>query len=228
MNNNAINNANINNNSKEEKKMSRKSNNDYTLGGRIESQSWTEFVAVCRSHGINCGGKKFVVLKAELETLLAEKEAIPAVTPATIDVAPVVIDVTPVVEPIPVVAPVVIPEAKGEFILTKKMGDAIARRIMYGGIDRNGKAHGPAMFKVTKSKDPEVNGKLMVTMSKLYGIIADVYGLSNDAAKREKNDAFIKKGVINYLCRHGWLAFKKYESGGISFFPTQKMLTLKF
>ena len=112
-----------------------------------------------------------------------------------------------------------------EFVLTKKMGDAIVRRIMVGGKDRNGKQHSAAMFTATKSKDPDVNGKLMITMSKLYAIIADVYELEINAPG---NDDFIKKNVINYLCKNGWLTFKRYETGALSFFPTVKMRDYKF
>lgn len=106
-----------------------------------------------------------------------------------------------------------------EFVVHKSMSEAIVRRILIGGKDRNGKQHAAAMFKASKSKDPEVNGKWMVTMAKLYAIVADVYKLEG---KTEANDAFIKQ-VINYLCKNGWLRFKKYDTGAISFFPTVKM-----
>lgn len=182
---------------KETKTMSKntKSKNDYTMGGIIEATNWTEFKAVCKEHGINCGTKKFNELSVELSTILSTKAA-------------------PAEE--------VKPE---EFVVNKNMGDAIVRRIMLGGKDRNGRQHSAAAFKATKSKDPSVNGHMMVTMAKLYAIIADVYGLQQG---NPNNDAFIKKCVINYLCKHGWLNFKKYEGGALSFFPTQKMMSYKF
>lgn len=168
--------------------MAKKNNYDYTLNGTINATSWTEFKAVCKNEfGINCGTKKFIELKAEVEAILDAKAS----------------------------------AVKEEvFVVSKGMGDTIVRRIMLGGKDRNGKQHSAAMFKATKSKDPEVNGRYMVTMAKLYAIIADVYGLQEGDPN---NDDFIKKGVINYLCRNGWLTFKRYEGGGISFFPTVKM-----
>ena len=169
--------------------MAKKMNNDYTLNGTINATSWTEFKAVCKEHGINCGTDTFAVLSQKLSTILSAKAA-----PAE--------------------------EVKSEeFMVNKNMGEAIVRRILVGGKDRNGKQHAAAMFKASKSKDPEVNGKWMVTMAKLYAIVADVYKLEG---KTEENDAFIKQ-VINYLCKNGWLRFKKYDTGAISFFPTVKM-----
>ena len=171
--------------------MAKKMNNDYTMGGMVTAQNWTQFKAVCKEHGINCGNKKFNELAMELSAILSAKTA---------------------------------PAQQKEFAVSKTMGEAIIRRIMIGGKDRNGKQHSAAMFMATKSKDPETNGKYMVTMKKLYAIIADVYGLKEgDPA----NDDFIKKGVINYLCRNGWLAFRQYDTGGMTFFPTVKMAQYK-
>ncbi len=200
---------NTNNNIREEKKMSKntKSKNDYTMGGAIEATSWTEFKAVCKSFGINCGTKTFKALEVELKA---------AMTQQPLPVAH---------EEVPAVAAPVVEQKKDEFVLTKKAGDAIVRRIMLGGKDRNGRQHTAAAFKASKSKDPAVNGHLMVTMSKLYAIIADVYGLKQGDPG---NDEFIKKGVINYLCKNGWLTFKRYDSGALSFFPTAKMAEYKF
>lgn len=168
-----------------------KKTNDYTLNGTLTAKNWTEFKAVCKEHGINCGTKKFDELVMELSAILSAKTE-PAVTK--------------------------------EFVVTQKMGDAIIRRIRVGGKDRNGKTHSAAMFVATKSKDPETNGKYMVTMSKLYAIIADVYGLKEG---EPGNDDFIKKSVINYLCRTGWLSFKRYDTGAMVFFPTVKMAQYK-
>lgn len=195
------------NNIKEEKKMSKntKSKNDYTMGGTIEATNWTEFKAVCKTFGINCGTKTFKVLEEELKAAMAQQSS------TVHDDASVVAEQKQ--------------EKKDEFVLSKKHGDAIVRRIMLGGKDRNGRQHTAAAFKASKSKDPAVNGHLMVTMSKLYAIIADVYGLKQGDPG---NDAFIKKGVINYLCKNGWLAFKRYDSGALSFFPTTKMVEYKF
>lgn len=178
--------------------MAKKMNNDYTMGGAITAKDWTEFKVVCKSFGINCGTKTFAVLKEELAPHLAARQAVmDKIEAAT---------------------------TKEEFVVTQKMGDAIIRRIRLGGKDRNGKTHSPAMFMATKSKDPETNGKYMVTMAKLYAIIADVYGLKKD---EPGNDDFIKKNVINYLCRTGWLSFKRYDSGAMVFFPTVKMAQYK-
>jgi hypothetical protein len=197
------------NNIKEEKKMSKntKTKNDYTMGGTIEATNWTEFKAVCKTFGINCGTKTFKVLEEELKAAMTQQP------PVAHDEVPVV--ATPVVEQKQ--------EKKDEFVVSKTMGEAIVRRILVGGKDRNGKQHAAAMFRVTKSKDPEVNGRWMVTMAKLYAIVADVYKLENKTAE---NDAFIKQ-VINYLCKNGWLCFKKYDSGAMSFFPTVKMAQYK-
>lgn len=177
-------------NNKEEKKM--KTKNDYTMGGAITAKNWTEFKAVCKEYGINCGTDTFAILSQKLSAILSAKTE---------------------------------PAVAKEFVVTQKMGDAIIRRIRLGGKDRNGKTHSPAMFMATKSKDPETNGKYMVTMAKLYAIIADVYGLKKD---EPGNDEFIKKNVINYLCKNGWLVFKRYETGALSFFPTVKMRDYKF
>lgn len=187
----------------------KKMNNDYTMGGRINATNWTEFKAVCKSFGINCGTKTFKVLEEELNTAMTQQSSVAH------NEVPVV--ASPVVEQKQ--------EKKDEFVLSKKHGDAIVRRIMLGGKDRNGRQHTAAAFKASKSKDPAVNGYLMVTMSKLYAIIADVYGLKQGDPG---NDDFIKKGVINYLCKNGWLAFKRYDSGALSFFPTAKMVEYKF
>lgn len=199
------------NNIKEEKKMSKntKSKNDYTMGGTIEATSWTEFKAVCKEHGINCGTKTFKVLEEELKAAMTQQP------PVAHDEVPVAD--TPVTEQKQ--------EKKDGFVLSKKHGDAIVRRIMLGGKDRNGRQHTAAAFKASKSKDSAVNGHLMVTMRKLYAIIADVYGLKQGDPG---NDDFIKKGVINYLCKNGWLTFKRYDSGALSFFPTAKMVEYKF
>lgn len=203
----AVNNF-INSNNQEEKKMSKKVKNDYTLGGLVESTTWPEFIAICKTEGIDTTHRKFVDLSVELKDKLSSKKAavsVPEEKAASVMSA----------------EENKAPEAINDgFVLGKSKGEAIVRRIVCGGVDRNGKAHTAAMFKATKSKDPEVNGRYMVTMAKLYAIIADVYGLQEGDPN---NDDFIKKGVINYLCRNGWLTFKRYEGGGISFFPTVKM-----
>ncbi len=54
----------------------KKNNYDYTLNGRVNATNWTDFKGVCKEHGINCGTKKFIELKAELEAILDAKASV--------------------------------------------------------------------------------------------------------------------------------------------------------
>lgn len=177
-----------------------KNNTTLTIA-TVNTASYKELQAMCKANNLKASGKT-EELRERLAALFVPENAVPVGDlPNTFDNAPVM-DVEP-----------------ESFKVTQKDGMAIARRIVYGGKDRNGKYHSAAMFKATKSKDASVNGKWMITMSKLYAIIADVYGVSKDDNKTIKE-------VINYLCEHGWLSFKRYESGALSFFPTVKMAKL--
>lgn len=203
----------------------KKMNNDYTMGNRIQATNWTEYIAVCKGYGLKVGGKKFAELEAEMEVVLAEEAK------ASVPVAPIAVPAIPAAPASEetkdtaaeeTAAPVAEDTAVidiNNFVIEDKYGDAIVRRLMLGGRDRNGKGHGPAAFVATKSKDPVNNGRLMVTMAKLFATIGDVYGLK----KEDPNSDLVIKGVIQTLCRNGFLKFKKYKDGGMVFFPTEWM-----
>ncbi len=174
-----------------------KKTNDYTLNGRLSCTTWTGFIAECKSRGIDITGRKFVDLEAEMLKVLDAETAQAAVVEET---APTAMDTN-------------------KFVVDGKLGDAIIKRLMLGGKDRNGKSHRPSVFMGTKAKDPDNIDRLMITMKHLFGVIGDVYGLD---AKDESSKETIH-AVINTFCRIKMLRYKKYDTGAVVFYPTEKM-----
>lgn len=105
----------------------------------------------------------------------------------------------------------------GTTIITKAKGLEISRRIVLGGFDRNGRNHDKAMFMATKMTNNDLNGHYVIMPKKLFGVISDVYNTSDEV--------FIKE-VINYLVTQNYLGYRKFDNGGMVFWPTKKMFSV--
>lgn len=71
-----------------------------------------------------------------------------------------------------------------------------------------------ASFVATKG---DSKGKRILTMHKLFGIIRKAYATDNEKLE----ETFIKT-VVNQLVSLKYICFKRYESGAIIFYPTEK------
>lgn len=199
--------------------------NDYTMGGRLPScDSEHSLKVMCGIVGIPTEGKTIEELKQALEAYLPTQEF-----PHAPHVEEEVIE-KPSDDATDELAS---DDSKDDadkgtadthininkFVVDEKLGHEIVLRLLIGAKDANGKFHPPVAFVATKAKDPETNGKLIVTMKKLYAIVGDVYGLS----KGDPSSELVIKGVIQTFCRLKLLSFKRYDNGCIVFFPTEKM-----
>lgn len=69
---------------------------------------------------------------------------------------------------------------------------------------------------ICTKEESDSKGMRIITMRKLFGIIKGVYGTGDNLPKD-----FIYN-IINILVYNKYLCFKKYEEGGMVFYPTKK------